>query len=219
MNEALFFVQTMLISCGVLVGLRLGVEALTAVLITYCLLANLFVLKTITLFGLTATAADAFTIGATLALNLIQEYYGKERARLAIWTNTFILLLYTLVTIIHLAYIPSPTDTANYFYAMLLSPAPRIVIASLIVCFCAQRIDYTLYGFLKARTPASWILVRNYGSVVVSQLFDTVAFTIFGLYGLIDNLGEVMIVSYGIKLLALTLCSPFLIISRRIMRA
>ena len=102
----------------------MGVEALTAVLISYCLLANLFVLKTITLFGLTATAADAFTIGATLALNLIQEYYGKERARLAIWANMLILILYTLVTIIHLAYVPSPTDTANCFYVMLLAPTP-----------------------------------------------------------------------------------------------
>src|ERR1700722_1691012 len=102
MNELLFLVQTALISVGVLAGLRLGVEALTTVLVSYCLLANLFVLKTITLFGLTATAADAFTIGATLALNLIQEYYGKTPARRAMRTNILVLMLYTVMTLIHL---------------------------------------------------------------------------------------------------------------------
>jgi hypothetical protein len=84
------------------------------------------------------------------------------------------------------------------------------------VYFMAQQIDYTVYGMLMARTPPSWLLVRNYGSVIVSQLFDTVAFTLLGLYGLVDHIGQIMLVSYSIKVIALLLCSPFLLLSRYI---
>jgi queuosine precursor transporter len=216
MNELLFVLQTLLISSGTLVGVWLGAEALTSIIVTYCLLANFFVLKTITFFGMTATAADAFTIGATLGLNLLQEYFGKKVTKIAMQTNIVVLLLYLVLTQIHLWYLPSLGDITQSAYLVLLAPAPRILLASFVVYFMAQQIDYTLYGILIAKTPSSWLLVRNYGSVIVSQLFDTVAFSLFGLYGLVDHIGQIMLISYTVKLAALALCSPFLLLSRRI---
>lgn len=216
MNELIFLLQTALVSSGVLVGVHLGASALITIIVSYCLLANLFVLKTISLFGMTATAADAFTIGATLGLNLLQEYFGKEATKKAMQINIATLFLYLLLTQIHLWYLPSPGDISQAAYALLLLPAPRIVIASFVVYFLAQHIDYTLYGLLIAHTPTSWLLIRNYGSVIVSQLFDTVAFSLLGLYGLVDNIGQVMFISYAVKLIALGLCSPFVLLSRRI---
>jgi queuosine precursor transporter len=216
MNELVFLLQTLLISSSTLLGVWLGPAALTTFIVTYCLLANLFVLKTITLFGMTATAADAFTIGATLGLNLLQEYFGKKATKTAMQINIAVLLLYLILTQIHLWYVPSSGDITQSAYLMLLAPAPRILIASFTVYFVAQQIDCTLYGTLIAQTPTSWLLVRNYGSVIVSQLFDTVAFSFFGLYGLVDNIGQIILVSYTVKLVALALCSPFLLLSRRI---
>ncbi len=218
MNELIFLLHTTVVSSGILLATYLGVEALAALIISYCLLANLFVLKTITLCGLTATAADAFTIGATLGLNMLQEYYGKEPTRRTLNANMLLLGIYMLMVLIHLWYAPALTDCTHSLYCALLYPVPRIVIASAAVYFCAQKIDYSLYGLLKAHTPPSWLVVRNYGSVVVSQLFDTVAFSLFGLYGLVDNIGSVILVSYAVKLLALLLCTPFIMLSRRIMR-
>lgn len=219
MNELIFIAHTALVSCGVLVATRLGVEALAAVIVSYCLLANLFVLKTISLCGLTATAADAFTVGATLGLNMLQEYYGKEPTRRTLNANMLVLGMYMLMVLIHLWYIPALTDTTHTLYCSLLYPVPRIVIASATVYFCAQKIDYTLYGILKVYTPPSWLVVRNYGSVIVSQLFDTVAFSLLGLYGVIDNIGSVILVSYSVKLFALLVCTPFIILSRRIIHS
>lgn len=218
MNELIFLMHTTVVSSGILLATYLGVEALAALIISYCLLANLFVLKTITLCGFTATAADAFTIGATLGLNMLQEYYGKEPTRRTLNANMLILGIYMLMVLIHLWYVPALTDTTHSLYYGLLYPVPRIVIASAAVYFCAQKIDYSLYGMLKAHTPPSWLVVRNYGSVVVSQLFDTVAFSLLGLYGLVDNIGSIIFVSYAVKLLAVLLCTPFIIASRRMMR-
>lgn len=218
MNELIFVLHTAVVSSGVLIGLFIGAEALAAVTVSYCVFANLFVLKTITLFGFTATAADAFTIGATLGLNVLQEYYGKEPTRKVLIANMLVLGLYLCMTLVHTWYIPAPTDCTHGLYATLLLNVPRIVIASAAVYFCAQYIDYRLYATLRAHTPPSWLVVRNYGSVIVSQLFDTVAFSFLGLYGLVDNIGSIILISYGVKLLALVLCTPFLLLSRRIMQ-
>jgi uncharacterized integral membrane protein (TIGR00697 family) len=159
---------------------------------------------------------------------MLQEYYGKAPTRRTLIANMLILGLYLLMVLIHLWYAPAPADTFHGLYSALLYPIPRIVIASAVVYFCAQQIDYRLYGFLKSHTPKTpvrrsfseggWILVRNYGSIVVSQLFDTVAFSFLGLYGLVDNIGSIILVSYTVKLIALLLCTPFLLVSRRIMR-
>ena len=218
MNELIFVLHSALVCSGVLAGLAIGAEALAAVIVSYCVLANIFVLKTITLWGMTATAADVFTIGATLGLNVLQEYYGAQSTRRTLYANMLVLVLYVVMVLIHLWYVPASTDTLHALYYALLYPVPRLVIASATVYFCAQMIDYKLYGLLKAHTPTSWLVVRNYGSVIVSQLFDTVAFSFLGLYGLVDNIGSIILVSYAVKLVALFLSTPFLMISRRIVR-
>ena len=81
MNELFFIIHTIIIAGFALGSLALGSSALVAFVCLSCVLANLFVIKQITLFGLTATSADAFTVGATIGLNLLQEYFGKEIAK------------------------------------------------------------------------------------------------------------------------------------------
>jgi queuosine precursor transporter len=214
MNELLFVMHVTIISIGTLVALWFGQVALMTLVSIYCLLANLFVLKQITLCGYTATAADAYTIGATICLNMIQEYYGRVATRHAIIINMGVLALYVLLTQLHLWYMPSSFDTTHEAYAILLGNTPRIIISSFVVYGIAQQIDYYLYGFLMRHTPTSWILVRNYASVLVSQLFDTIAFSLLGLYGLVHNIGHIIVVSYSIKIIAIFMSSPFIHLAR-----
>ena len=86
MNELIFFAHVIIISLFTIFSLKISKEALVAFIALYCVLANLLVLKQITLFGLHPTASDAFSVGAILGLNLLQEYYGKITAKKAIWT-------------------------------------------------------------------------------------------------------------------------------------
>src|ERR1700730_16705855 len=114
-------------SCGVIAGfawffLRMGQSALTAWITVLSLLANLFVLKQITILGLNATASDVYAIGSLLALNLLQEKYGRESASKAIWISFCTLCFFVLMGQIHLWYEPSPYDTAQQAYAYLLTP-------------------------------------------------------------------------------------------------
>jgi len=164
--------------------------------------------------GLNATAADAFTIGATIGLNLLQEYFGKAITRTTIAINFFFLVFYAIVSQVHLLYTPSAFDTTQDHFSPLLGFMPRIVIASFTVYLIAQMIDYKLYGWLKKVWTSRFLVLRNYASISISQLVDTVLFSFLGLYGIIDNIGEVILVSYTIKLAAIALATPFVLGSR-----
>src|ERR1700704_2652696 len=104
MNELIFFLQTILILGFALGAFKLGKEALIAWVAIQALIANLFVLKQITLFGLDVTASDAFAIGSLLGLNFLQEYFNREEANKATWICFFFMIFFVLVSQIHLFY-------------------------------------------------------------------------------------------------------------------
>jgi len=209
-NESLFIIQSLILAFSSLIALRLGSAALVALVCVQCILANLFVLKQISLCGLNATGADAFTIGATLCLNLLQEYYGKAIARKTIFINFSLLVFYAVVSQLHLWYTPSMFDTMQPHFQPLLMVMPRIVIASFSVFLISQWIDYALYGWLRERWKSRWLVVRNYSSLLISQGIDTALFSFFGLYGLVENLGQIIVVSYTIKVFAICIAVPFI---------
>lgn len=215
-NELIFLVQSCAISLTALGSLYLGKEALVSFVCLSCILANFFILKQTTLFGLSATCTDAFTIGATLGLNLLQEYYGQAITRKTVYINFFLLIFYAVMSQIQLFYIPSVLDSAHNAFFSLLTFMPRIVIASFTVYFIAQMIDYYVYGLLKRILVNRLLIIRNYGSMAISQLVDTVLFSFLGLYGIVDNIGEIIIVSYCVKLVAIALTAPFISLSRKI---
>lgn len=218
MNELLFIFYTIIIAFFSLASLALGQHALVAFVCVQCILANLFVLKQITLFGLTATCSDAFTIGATLGLNLLQEYFGKTITKKAIWINFFLLIFYVIVSQIHLLYIPNAADVTHDHFFALLQFAPRIVISSFLVYLISQLADYHLYGFLKQICKDRFIIIRNYTSIALCQLLDTVLFSFLGLYGIIDDIWSVIIISYFLKIGAILISTPFVGLSRSIYR-
>lgn len=216
MNELIFIIHTIVIASFALGALALGRSCLVAFICICCTLANLFVVKQITLFGLTATCADAFTVGATIGLNLLQEYFGKEITKRTIWINFFLLVFYAIVSQIHLLYIPDMNDDAQQHFLPILSLMPRIVIASFSVYLLTQLTDYYLYGILKRLFHNKYIIFRNYASIAVCQLLDTVLFSFLGLYGIIDNIGQVILISYLVKLASIIIATPFVGFSQKV---
>lgn len=214
-NELIFLLHSLFIGASALGFYVLGPYALVTFISVQCVLANIFVLKQTTLFGLNATCSDAFTIGATLGLNLLQEYWGKDITRRAILINMATLVFYIIVSQIHLAYIASPFDTMQCSYLNLFSTAPRIVIASITVYYISQLVDYHVYGFLKTWWHKRFLVLRTFSSTAISQAVDTILFSFLGLYGIVDNIWQIIIVSYGIKLLAVLITSPFIALSKR----
>ena len=218
MNELIFIAHVFFVGISCLIALSLGNQALVAFLCIQALLANLFVLKQISFFGFNATAADVYIVGSVLTLNLIQEYFGRVSAQRAIWTSFFLLLFYTIASQFQLWYQPSSLDMVNPYFQHLLQFMPRIMAASMITYLIVQYIDSFTYAFFKYVLHGRYLIVRNCMTILISQLLDTVLFSFLGLYGIVGNLWQIMLVSYCIKIIITVLITPFLIFTRLIIK-
>lgn len=215
MNEALFGCHAVLIVAVIFFALRMGQHALTALFATLMILANLFVTKQMDCFGLTVTCSDVYAIGALLSLNLLQEYFGKACARKAVWVSLMTSLVFVLMTYVHLRYRPSAVDTTQPAFELLLGHAPRIVLASLAVAFFTDRLDMKLYTFAKKKFFHRSLSARFFVTALITQLFDTVAFSFAGLYGVVHSIMDIICLSYLIKIIIIATMTPLTALSKK----
>lgn len=218
MNEILFIAHIFFVSFIVVVATHFGQAALTACITLLCVLCNLFVLKEISLFGWTATPTDALTVGVVLGLNMMQEFYGKKATKQTIWVSFGLGGFYTTLTLFQLYYAPSQADCSHELFRTLLTPMPRIMAASITSYLLSQYVDYSVFGYLKKLTLNNYFALRLYGAAVISQLVDTVCFTVLGLYGVLDNLLSIILVSYTIKLMCTFFGGFFVALAQNLVR-
>lgn len=203
MNELLFFLQIGAIVLSVAISYRFGKEGVIAAAALLAVLANLFVLKQITIFGLSVTGTDAFVIGYLMSLNLLGHKFGMKEAKKAMKLSFLAMLFVALFSYIHLLFSPNRFDSAHGHYRQILGPSPRLFGASLLTFFAVQQIEIRLFGQMGSLFPKlSWRL-RSATSLILSQAIDTCLFTLLGLYGIVENLLHVFWVSFTVKCAAI----------------
>jgi uncharacterized integral membrane protein (TIGR00697 family) len=70
---------------------------------------------------------------------------------------------------------------------------------------------------VKQLTNGKFFVARNYFALTISQLIDTLLFSFLGLYGIVANIFDILILSFCLKLLAIALMTPFLMIAKKIL--
>ncbi len=214
MNEYVFFIHILIVLSFSYIAYRCGKGCLMTWVALQAILANLFVLKQITLFSFHVPCSDVFAIGSILGLNLLQEFYGKETRKEVMLICFFALAFFSVMSEIHLLYVPSPLDTMSAAYHSILSHSPRILFASMGTFLVTQAFDGKFFTLLQKTTlPLS---VRNGCALVLSQFLDTVLFTFLGLYGLIAHLGETILLSYTVKLTIICILSVIFFLSKNV---
>ncbi len=217
MVNELLFLSHIILMLGALVGaLLLGEHALVALIGLCGVLANMFVIKQIGLFGLEVTASDVYMIGSVLGVNLLQEFYSRRIARRAILISFLLMVLYLVLSQMHVAFVPSAHDMAHGHFRVLFASLPRIIISSVVVYLAVQRFDYYLYGVLRQLTRGRWFVARNMVTLTMSQGLDTVLFTFAALYGIVASVGAVMAFSFMIKMGIVLCAAPFIALARRL---
>ncbi|MBI2775230.1 queuosine precursor transporter [Candidatus Dependentiae bacterium] len=213
-NELIFIIHSLIISVSTLCALRIGRDALIALVATLSIIANLFVTKQIALGGFIVTAADAYTIGAVLSLNMLQEYFGSKTAIRAIWISFFMMFVAAIAGHIQLWYLPAFCDSMHPHFQALLCNSPRIIAASLIAYLVSQHLDRALFAWLSQRLSGNLMIARFCSSTISAQLVDTLLFTFLGLYGIVESVWDIVLISYFIKLCAVILTIPAIWLSR-----
>ncbi len=215
MNESIFILHLIIVSICTLFTFKKGALALTCWICLQAVLANLFVLKQVCLFGAHVTSSDVFAVGTIFGLNLLREYFGKDSAQKALWNCFISMAFFMVMSQIHLLYSPSVYDTTQNAYELLLAPSPRLLAASLLTFFIVQQLDLRLFTILKKNLSKTSFTIRNAICSTLSQGLDTLLFSFLGLFGMVAVLSDIILVSFLIKLTVIALMTPLIHFSKR----
>ncbi|SEA63395.1 hypothetical protein SAMN05421743_106175 [Thalassobacillus cyri] len=181
-------------------------------------IANIQVVKTIELFGVTATLGNIIYGTAFLATDILNEKYGKKAAKQAVWMGFSTLIAMTVMMQLALLFTPGQEDIAQPALRTLFGIVPQIAIGSLLAYIVSQYFDVWIYSKLKRLFHGDrWLWVRNNGSTMISQLLDTAIFCGIAFYGLypLDIWFEIFLTTFFIKFLVAIIDTPFLYIAKR----
>ncbi|KKB37698.1 queuosine precursor transporter [Bacillus thermotolerans] len=181
-------------------------------------LANLQVVKTVELLGLTATLGNTMYGSAFLATDLLNERYGKEDAKKAVWLGFFTLLMMTIIMQMVLLFEPASTDFAQEPMEQLFGLLPRIAAGSLAAYLISQMVDVHIFSYLQKKFPKdSQFWIRNNASTMISQLIDTLIFTSIAFLGTYptDVWLQIFLTTYILKWIVALLDTPFGYLAKR----
>jgi len=219
-NECVFFAQALTALLVVLIAARFGPVALTVVVATFAVIMNIIVMKQMNLFGLAVTGGNVMYAAIFLTTDVLEEHFGPQPARRAVWAGFAASAITVLMTQFVLLYEPNQFDDAQehllYFFSG--SQYPRVVAASMVSFLLSQHLDVWLFGKLRELTRGRFLWLRNNGSTLISQLVDSVFFTVAGLYGNVitdvSTLVSVICFTYAVKVIMALLDTPFIYLSK-----
>lgn len=176
------------------------------------IIANIQVIKTIELFGITATLGNIVYAGSFLATDILSENHGKKDASRAVAFGFVGIVAVTLFMNLALLFEPAPSDFAHGSLSEIFTLLPRITAASLAAYLVSQLHDIWAYALWKRKYPSKRLIwLRNNLSTLVSQLIDSVVFTLAAFWGVFSGtvLIEIVITTYVLKVLVAVADTPF----------
>ena len=227
-NELLFIIQTIIGLAFTLVAFSMGRNWLYGYIAVCIVLANIFVTKQITLFGIPATGGNVLYGSIFLATDLLAEHFGKREARQAILLGFGAALFYLIMSQFILKFSPSPDDWgAAEGMATIFDFAPAIVLASLMAYLISQFHDIWAFHWIREKTGGRYLWLRNNGSTWISQLIDSVVFSILAFLVLpilfpsaealpFDIVVGIIISTYFLKILVAAIDTPFIYLSHNL---
>ncbi len=181
------------------------------------IIANIQVVKTVEIFGLIATLGNIVYATSFLVTDILSENYGREDARKAVGIGFFALLSMTLLMQIALWFIPHESDFADESLHTIFGIMPRIALGSLAAYALSQLHDVWAYNRLKEKRPdKKYIWLRNNVSTMVSQLIDSIVFTLIAFAGVFELsvLLEILLTTYLFKWIVAAADTPFIYLAR-----
>lgn len=164
-------------------------------------------------FGLAASATVFSYAISFVFTDLINEIYGREKARLAV--NIGFISLITGVVIFYGA-IYAPAAEFWQFqseFEQTLGLAGRILIGAWLAYLVSQNLDVFLFDYLKKRTGGKHLWLRNNATRLFSQFIDTCIFMTIAFYGVFP-ITEAIIGQYLIKVIIALFDTPLVYLGR-----
>ncbi len=225
LNELFLAGSVVFIFGAVILSYKLfGKTGLFCISAVVTILANIEVLIMITAFGMEQTLGNVLFAATFLITDILSECEGKKEANKAVWIGVFSSVFFLLLTQSWLLYIPNENDFVHDSMLTIFSNTPRMIISSLAVYAISQLFDVWLYhkwwAFTEKRfgSKRKYLWLRNNGSTLISQIVNTLLFTLFAFIGTYDakTIMSIFLSSYVIFIFTSLLDTPAVYIARKI---
>ncbi len=223
-NELILILSMILTYATVLLFYRfLGKSGLYAWTVIAIIAANIEVLILINAFGMEQTLGNILFASTFLVTDILSEIYGRKAANHAVKISVFTNIAFILISQSWFLYTPNSNDFATPAIQEVFSNTPRLMIVGVGVYAIAQAFDVWFYHFIWAKTAEKLgdtkrgLWIRNNGSTLVSQMLNTVLFTLGAFIGIYDfnTLIAIMMSSYIIFIITSLLDTPAVYLARK----
>jgi uncharacterized integral membrane protein (TIGR00697 family) len=189
------------------------------------IIANLQVVKTVEIFGLTTTLGNIVYASTFLVTDILSEKYGSKSARKGVYIGFFSIL--SMVVLLQLALVFRPVQgdwelLVHDSMGVVFGLVPRIALASVIAYALSQLHDVWAYAnwkkayegkpYSETKSIVSTIFFRNNMSTLISQLIDSLIFCTIAFLGVFEwNIFfEILLTTYLMKVLVALADTPFI---------
>ncbi|MBB4832956.1 putative integral membrane protein (TIGR00697 family) [Staphylococcus hominis] len=206
---ATFFVTFILM---VLMYRCFGKQGLIAWVAIGTIIANIQVIKTVDIFGISATLGNVMFASIYLATDILNDIYGRKVAKRAVWLGFSSTLVMIIVMQMSLHFIPAPEDISQKALSTIFDLVPRIALGSIIAYIIGQHVDVFIFSMIKKVFQSDkTFIIRAYGSTALSSIIDTALFVTIAFIGTLPAgvVFEIFITTYVLKLVSTIFNVPF----------
>lgn len=225
MNDILLVLSLLVVYSSILLAFKFyGRNGLFAANVLWTILANIEVLIIIDAFGIRQTLGNVPFASTFLITDILSELYGRKDAHKAVLAGIAASVCFLIVSQIWISFTPSSSDWAMPAMKSIFGFTPRVIVASLVVYAISQFFDVWLYHKWWDFTTKisgnnkSYLWIRNNGSTMISQLVNTVLYTLLSFGGVYDKgtLLSIMASSYIIYFIICIIDTPIIYLARNI---
>lgn len=214
MYNELFGVATFLVTFILMVAMyrMFGKQGLLAWVAIGTIIANIQVIKTVEIFGISATLGNVMFTSIYLATDILNDIYGRKVAKRAVWLGFSSTLVMIIVMQMSLHFIPAPEDTAQNAFHAIFDVVPRIALGSIVSYIIGQHVDVFIFSLIKKLFSSDkTFIIRAYGSTIISSIIDTALFVSIAFIGSLPGMAvfEIFITTYVLKLVSTIFNVPF----------
>lgn len=183
-----------------------GLTGMYAYLISSLFIANIQVLKVVQygFYPHPVALGKVIICCSFFAIDVIVEFYGKGKARNAVWLGLSSNIMIMMLMFITLGYQPINTSDPNYASFIIHNesmkdiflPLPNILIAGIVSYLISQYIDIYLFTKLKIKTKGKFLWLRAFFAPALSSLIDNIIFYSLAFYVLSSSPLEIPVLIY-----------------------
>lgn len=172
-NEFIFLLHIFLILSATLGAFLIGKSTLQALVCLFVVCANIFVVKQMPLYGITACGGGMYIVGSMCGLLLLQEFYGEVCARRTVFTSFALSFIFLILGLFQMAYIPHAGDTMHGHFKVFLLRVPLVTLVSLGAHAISQGVALLVHGSFKRYLNPSF---AYNGALILGQIADSALF-------------------------------------------